>query len=99
LAIDHLVEVVGGRNISRFHSYLVRASTRRTASSFNRERLTGALVVFELDHRLTLLEPFKIVHKGKFVSSTAFEGATPKVNVIAPFMWHCSKSKLREIAH
>jgi len=40
-----------------------------------------------------------MAHKGKFASSTAFDGAMPKVNVTTPFMWHCSKSKLREIAH
>jgi hypothetical protein len=40
-----------------------------------------------------------MAHKGKFASSTAFDGAMPKVNVTVPFMWHCSKSKLREIAH
>jgi hypothetical protein len=30
------------------------------------ERLTRVDLVFELDHRLTLLEPFKTTHKGKF---------------------------------
>jgi hypothetical protein len=40
-----------------------------------------------------------MAHKGKFVSSTAFDGAAPKLNVTGPFMRHCSKSKLREIAH
>jgi hypothetical protein len=30
-----------------------------------------------LDHRLTLLEPFKITHKGKFASSTVFIVAVP----------------------
>jgi hypothetical protein len=29
-------------------------------------------VVFELDHRLILLEPFQSAHKGLFVSSPAF---------------------------
>jgi hypothetical protein len=63
------------------------------------EFLDRVLLVFKLDHGLVLLEPFKITHKGKFVSSTAFDGAAPKINVTAPFMRHCSKSKLREIAH
>src|ERR1700730_18604038 len=28
LAVDHFMEVVGRRNISRFHSYLVRATSK-----------------------------------------------------------------------
>jgi hypothetical protein len=36
------------------------------------ERLNSALVVFELDHRLILLEPFQTRHKGKFARSAAF---------------------------
>jgi hypothetical protein len=40
-----------------------------------------------------------MAHKGKFVSSTAFHGAAPKVNVTGPFMRHCNKRKLREITH
>jgi hypothetical protein len=39
---------------------------------FADERLASVLVVFELDHRLILLEPFKTLHKGNFVSSPAF---------------------------
>ena len=64
LAIDHFVEVVGRRNISRFHSYLVRADFKeRRGLIFACERSVGVLVVFELDHRLTLLEPFRACTK------------------------------------
>src|SRR6185312_205244 len=68
LAIDYLVEVVGGRNISRSHSYLLMsAQARRTARPFLIENAEPAfLVVSELDHRLTLLEPFNLMHKAKF---------------------------------
>jgi hypothetical protein len=37
------------------------------------ERLVGVLAVFELDHRLALLEPFQTPHKGKFARSAAFD--------------------------
>ena len=74
LAIDHFVKVVGRRDISRFHSYLVRAISRKARPYFACERLASVLVVFELDHRLILLEPFQSLHKGKFVSSPAFDG-------------------------
>jgi hypothetical protein len=36
------------------------------------ERSVGVLAVFELDHRLMLLEPFKTWHKGNFAQSPAF---------------------------
>jgi hypothetical protein len=39
---------------------------------FADERLASVLVVFELDHRFILLEPFKTAHKALFVSSPAF---------------------------
>ena len=35
LAIDHFVKVVGGRNISRFHSYLVRADVLERRAAFS----------------------------------------------------------------
>src|SRR5262249_49769168 len=35
LAIDHFVKVVGGRNISRFHSYLTRADAQPCAALFS----------------------------------------------------------------
>jgi hypothetical protein len=44
---------------------------KNAALLFACERSGGVLVVFELDHGLTLLEAFKIMHKGNFVSSTA----------------------------
>ena len=72
LAIDHFVKVVWRRDISRFHSYLVRAISRKARPYFACERLTSVLVVFELDHRLILLEPFQTRHKGKFARSPAF---------------------------
>jgi hypothetical protein len=43
-----------------------RSGFKSRAAFSSIERLSGVLVVFELDHRLTLLEPFKIAHKGKF---------------------------------
>jgi hypothetical protein len=33
----------------------------------------GVLVVIECDHRVTLLEPFNIMHKGKFAPITRFQ--------------------------
>jgi hypothetical protein len=50
------VKVVGRRDISRFHSYHVRANTR-AQPYFSVGRSTGVLMVFEWDHRLILLEP------------------------------------------
>src|ERR1700686_323049 len=56
LAVDHFVKVVGCRDISRFHSYLVRAVARgRAALLFPSNAQAGVLVVFELDHRVILL--------------------------------------------
>jgi hypothetical protein len=72
LAIDNFVKVVWRRNISRFHSYLVHAISRKARPYFASERLNSVLVVFELDHRLILLEPFQARHKGKFARSPAF---------------------------
>jgi hypothetical protein len=54
------------------------------------ERLRRVLLVSELDHRLTLLEPFKRAHKGKFVSLTAFGGDMASAYRMALFMRHCS---------
>jgi hypothetical protein len=71
LAIDHFVKVVRRRDISRFHSYLVRASDKN-AALFCLRTLKCVLVVFELDHRLILLEPFNTPHKGNFARSPAF---------------------------
>ena len=75
LAIDHFVKVVGRRDISRFHSYLVRAIQGQRGLIFACERLGGVLLVFELDHGLILLEPFKTLHKGNFVAIASFHGA------------------------
>ena len=67
LAVDHFVKVVGRRDISRFHSYLVRAKLENSAALLlPANAQIGVLVVFELDHRLILLEPFKMMHKGNF---------------------------------
>jgi hypothetical protein len=40
-------------------------------------------VVFELDHRLILLEPFQTRHKGNFARSPAFNCMGPVINVAA----------------
>jgi hypothetical protein len=40
-------------------------------AAFACERSVGVLVVFELDHRLALLEPFNALHKGNFARSPA----------------------------
>src|SRR4051812_30914995 len=69
LAIDHFVEVVGGRDVSRFHSYLVRTRKYR-AAFYPVERLAGALIstrsgsddallVSRWGHAVILLELFK----------------------------------------
>src|SRR6185295_12232791 len=47
------------------------------------ERLTSVLVVFELDHRVILLEPFQTRHKGNFARSPAFNCMGPVINVAA----------------
>jgi hypothetical protein len=44
----------------------------RARPYFACERSVGVLVVFELDHRVILLEPFKTLHKGNFARSSAF---------------------------
>src|ERR1700712_3015335 len=77
LAIDHFMKVVRRRDVSRFHSYLIRAKIVETRPYFACERSVGVLVVFELDHRLILskplLEPFKSRYKGNFARSSAFK--------------------------
>jgi hypothetical protein len=39
---------------------------------FSVGRSTGVLVVFEWDHRLILLEPIQMMHKGNFARSAVF---------------------------
>jgi hypothetical protein len=39
-------------------------------------------MVFELDHRVILLEPFKMMHKAKFAGQAIFNGAMRNVNII-----------------
>jgi hypothetical protein len=39
---------------------------------FSVGRSIGVLVVFEWDHRLILLEPFHMMHKGNFARSAVF---------------------------
>jgi len=74
------VEVVGCRNIGRFHSCLVRARTTTNRAAFvlslgalpeSNARLTP-LLVSEWDHRLALLELFKMMHKGIFFDACLF---------------------------
>ena len=72
LAIDHFVKVVWRRDISRFHSYLVRASHGERGLILPANAQSSVLVVFELDHRVILLEPFQTRHKGNFARSPAF---------------------------
>jgi hypothetical protein len=74
LAIDHLVEVVGRRNVGRFHSSLARAVSRTARPCLCFERLVRVLLVSELDHRLILLEPFQSAHKGQFCLIGSFHG-------------------------
>ena len=73
LAIDHFVKVVRRRDISRFHSYLVRAISRKARPYFACERSIGVLVVFELDHRLILLEPFQTLAQRQFCAISSFQ--------------------------
>ena len=73
LAIDHFVKVVWRRNISRFHSYLVHAISRKARPYFACERLTSVLVVFELDHRLILLEPFQTAAQRQICAISSFQ--------------------------
>jgi hypothetical protein len=74
------MKVVGCRDISRFHSYLVpRHQQDRRGLTFACERSGGVLVVFELDHRVILLEPFKMMHKGNFARSSVFTGSIAAV--------------------
>jgi hypothetical protein len=70
------MEVVGRRDISRFHSYHVRAELELRSLVFSVGRSTGVLMVFEWDHRLILLEPFQMMHKGNFARSAVFMADT-----------------------
>ena len=63
LAVDHFVKVVGCRDISRFHSYLVRADNMNAARplTFLANAHDGVLVVCLNIIGLILLEPFKMI--------------------------------------
>jgi hypothetical protein len=84
------VKVVRRRDISRFHSYLVRVINETARPYFACERLSSVLVVFELDHRLILLEPFKTLHKGNFARSPAFNCMTALTLTSSRVMRQCS---------
>ena len=74
LAIDHFVKVVRRRDVSRFHSSLVRAdASDKRGLIFACERLACVLLVFELDHRLILLEPFKSAAQRQFCAIPSFQ--------------------------
>jgi hypothetical protein len=47
-------------------------------------------VVFELDHRVILLEPFKTLHKGNFARSPAFNRMTDPTLMSSRVMRQCS---------
>src|SRR6185437_11378512 len=90
LAVDNFVEVIGRRNISRFHSYHVRARAKKDAAlRFVCERSDSVLVVIEWDHRDIVLEPFNTFHKGNFPRSPAFTEWRYNVNEFHT-MRHCS---------
>lgn len=72
LAIDNFMKVVRCRDVSRFHSYLVRADASNKRGLILPANALACVLVFELDHRLTLLEPFQIGHKGKFARCPGF---------------------------
>src|ERR1700675_4933656 len=54
------------------------------------ERLSSVLVVFELHHRLILLEPFKTLHKGNFARSPVFNRMTTLTLMSSRLMRQCS---------
>src|SRR6476659_7500206 len=54
------------------------------------ERSVGVLVVFELDHRVVLLEPFNTPHKGKFARSPAFNAWRAFALMLVKVMWRCN---------
>jgi hypothetical protein len=90
LAVDNFVEVIGRRNISRFHSYHVRVGSKNDAAlRFVCERSDSVLVVIERDRRDALLELFNMIHKGNFARSPAFTAWRHNVNVFR-IMRHCS---------
>jgi hypothetical protein len=54
-------------------------SPRQRGLTFTVERSRGVLVVFELDHRVTLLEPFNMMHKAIFADSPFTIGVGPQL--------------------
>ena len=97
LAVDNFVKVIGRRNISRFHSYHVRARAKNDAAlRFVCERSDSVLVVIAWDHRDILLEPFNMIHKGNFPRSPAFTAWRYNVNEIR-LMRQCSNRAKREL--
>jgi hypothetical protein len=72
-----------------------------TGYAFPDHARIGVLLVFECDHRVTLLELFNFMHKGKFGRSGAFIDLSsmrrPDVKVMAFILRHCSKGYIREI--
>src|SRR5438067_1100808 len=65
----------------------------RTRPYFACERSVGVLAVFELDHRVILLEPFKTPHKGNFARSPAFNAWRTSALMLMKIMWRCSISR------
>src|SRR6185436_9966261 len=64
----------------------------RARPYFACERSVGVLVVFELDHRVVLLEPFNTPHKGKFARSPAFNAWRAFALMLVKVMWRCNIS-------
>jgi hypothetical protein len=50
----------------------------------------GVLMVFKLDHRLILLEPFKMMHKAIFARSPVFMGRNALTLMSSRPMRQCS---------
>src|SRR5579863_1518682 len=83
LAVDHFMEIVGRRDISRFHSYLIPAPNFQTRAALSlpaNALRRGVLVVFEWYHRLKVLKPINMIHKGNFARSSAFMRRLLKVD-------------------
>ena len=98
LAVDHFMEVVGRRDISRFHSYLIRAkhSEQRGLILYANAQIAAFFSVLEWLHRFLVLKPIKLISKANFARSSALVSWVMPTHKIG-FMRRCSMKKWRLI--
>jgi hypothetical protein len=96
LAIDHFMEVVGRRDISRFHSYLIRAkhSEQRGLILYANAQIAAFFPVLEWLHRFLVLKPIKLISKANFARSSALVSWVIPTHRIR-LMWRCNMTKWR----